>query len=403
MIFIKEKFSITSESCATILDYEEFKDSEFGNVVGLHILRLDFNNTIFMYLEYMNDIGLKSNSYYHIVTSNKDEYNKVIHLIHSKLLTVYVEIKDKNFRDYMVELYPELEDNVESNFTNKLNTFDEVVDYNWGYFTISEREELVKYALGIDYHKDDELLSNNLYNEIKNRFKNREINAEIDYQILGNIIKDSSKRIYNNLNRGKIKFCGSIPESLNKYLNYDFNIVDTKFRDGGALITIKCHKVKYLDKLERIFNTLYSHNAEMQYKSRVYLLRCVKNINYDVVYTNDFMEVSISFLFDKVEYMEIAKGENKMIDLDMLEQKRREEVHILTPKIESIYANEEKGTIAIKWKTGETTKVTCHESDKWDLEKGIMACITKYALGNNYNAGNILNKYINSVKYTDNK
>lgn len=97
------------------------------------------------------------------------------------------------------------------------------------------------------------------------------------------------------------------------------------------------------------------------------------------------------------------KGENKMIDLDMLEQKRREEAHILTPKIESIYANKEKRTIVIKWQNGESTKVTCHESDEWDLEKGIMACITKYVLGNNYNAGSILNKYINSVKYSDNK
>lgn len=80
------------------------------------------------------------------------------------------------------------------------------------------------------------------------------------------------------------------------------------------------------------------------------------------------------------------------------EKDRRENAHILTPKIEKIYANKEKGTIVIKWQTGETTKVTCHKTDKWDLEKGIMAAITKYVLGNNYNSYTTLEKYIKSVK-----
>ena len=80
-----------------------------------------------------------------------------------------------------------------------------------------------------------------------------------------------------------------------------------------------------------------------------------------------------------------------------IENKRKND-HILTPKIESIYANEKKRTVVIKWKTGEITKVKCHESDTWDLEKGVMACITKYVLGNNVKYHNILEKYIKSVK-----
>ena len=77
---------------------------------------------------------------------------------------------------------------------------------------------------------------------------------------------------------------------------------------------------------------------------------------------------------------------------------RRVEAHILTPKIKDIYVNKKKQTIVIKWETNETTKVTCDPKDKWDLEKGIMAAITKYVLGNNYNAYNVLDKYIKSVK-----
>jgi len=266
MIFVKEKLR---ESCTKVCDYEEFKNDIIVwlgllYVEELHILRLDFNNTVFIYLGYTNASILDTNSYYHIVTSNKDDYDKVIGLIQSKLLKNYVNIKDVTLINYIEELYPELEDNgkldILSNFNDKLNTFDKAVDYNWKYLNISEREQLVKYTLGIDYHRDDEILSNKTYNEIRRK--------------------------------------------------------------------------------------------------------------------------------------------NKMIDLDRLEQKRREEAHILTPKIESIYANKEKGTIVIKWQTGETTKVTCHESDTWDLEKGIMACITKYVLGNNYNAYSMLDKYIKSVKYS---
>lgn len=84
--------------------------------------------------------------------------------------------------------------------------------------------------------------------------------------------------------------------------------------------------------------------------------------------------------------------------MEICDSMRRTEAHILTPKIKDIYVNKEKRTIVIKWETNETTKVTCDPSDKWDLEKGIMAAITKYVLGNNYNAYNVLEKYIKSVK-----
>lgn len=104
-------------------------------------------------------------------------------------------------------------------------------------------------------------------------------------------------------------------------------------------------------------------------------------------------------------YNNLNNDFEKWREEDMIETiyNRRKEAHILTPKIKSIYANEEKRTIIVKWHTGETTKVTCHESDTWDLEKGIMACITKYVLGNNYNAYTMLDKYIKSVKYSDKK
>ncbi len=84
--------------------------------------------------------------------------------------------------------------------------------------------------------------------------------------------------------------------------------------------------------------------------------------------------------------------------ISAVKDRRRSDAHILTPRIESIYANEKKRTTVIKWATGETTKVKCHEDEDWDLEKGVMACITKYVLGNNCNYHNILNKYIKSVK-----
>lgn len=99
------------------------------------------------------------------------------------------------------------------------------------------------------------------------------------------------------------------------------------------------------------------------------------------------------------------EGENNMkksinsIFEEAFEQEKRREAGILTPKIENIYANKEKRTIVIKWQDNTSTKVTCNEKDTWDIEKGIAMAVAKKALGNNYNAYTILNKYIESVKY----
>lgn len=304
MIFVKEKFSMGEEgyttSYITIFDYEEFKDTFKNTIVynvvanaNMGLLRI---NTIFLYLKYRNDIGVESESYYHIVSDNKDDYKKIKKLIHSKVTISY--INEKHFNDYMRNLYPEIvKDYTYDNFCKELDSFDKVVDYNWKFFDTDERVKLVKYALGLDYQDDS--FSNVIYSEIRDRINMMEINSQIDYDILGSIIKDGATRVYNNLNN-------------------DFE----KWREE--------------DMIETIYN-------------------------------------------------------------------RRKEAHILTPKIKSIYANEEKRTIIVKWHTGETTKVTCHESDTWDLEKGIMACITKYVLGNNYNAYTMLDKYIKSVKYSNKK
>lgn len=119
----------------------------------------------------------------------------------------------------------------------------------------------------------------------------------------------------------------------------------------------------------------------------------------------------------KTEYSEVIdccytglksnnEGENNMkksinsIFEEAFEQERRREAGILTPKIENIYANKEKGTIVIKWQDNTSTKVTCDPKDTWDIEKGIAMAVAKKALGNNYNAYTILHKYIDSVKYT---
>lgn len=83
---------------------------------------------------------------------------------------------------------------------------------------------------------------------------------------------------------------------------------------------------------------------------------------------------------------------------------RRKYAHILTPKLKKVFVNKKKKTLVIEWETGEKTKVTCQEGDKFDLEKGMAMAITKYVLGNNFNAYSILEKYMNSVIYQgDNK
>ena len=333
MIFVKEKFSLcANEKIIQVCDYEQFKDIEFRNVMTAHILRYDYCNTIFLYLEYMNDCSLESNSYYHIITSNKVDYDKVIRLIDSKSLTNYIKIENnKIFKNYMKELYPELSDSIRSNFYDKLSTFDKVIDYNWKDFDINIRINLVKYALGIDCqetNETDESISNELYNEIKSRFKNRDINSQIDYEIMGKMVKDASKRIYDNLNK-------------------DYSFYNNWYKTYILGVWEKEEKEKITDMN-----------------------------NYELINKRDYLG----------EYFN-----------------RRQQAHILTPKIVNIYANKEKRTIIIKWHTGETTKVTCHESDTWDIEKGVMACITKYVLGNNYNAYTVLDKYIKSVKYSDKK
>ena len=65
--------------------------------------------------------------------------------------------------------------------------------------------------------------------------------------------------------------------------------------------------------------------------------------------------------------------------------------HIFVPLVDKVYVNEKKGVIVVKWETRETTKVEVQEGDTFDLEKGISIAISKYVLGNNYNAGYIFN------------
>lgn len=310
MIFVKENFSLLGNNFLVNILYCEqlFKDSDLHNLVNANMSLLK-NNHIFLYLKFKNEIGIESESYYHIVSDNEDDYEKIKKLIHSKVTIrlSYFYFNEESFNEYMNKLYPEIVGNYTyGNFLKKLGDFDKVVEYNWEYFKISDRVKLVKYALGLDYINVDNF-SNKIYSEIKSRFKNREIN--------------------------------SLEENIK------------------------------IEKEEDSMRSLY----EMSQEARREKENCSM--------------INIGELF------------NEMFE----ETKRREEAHILTPKIESIYVNKEKRTTVIKWKTGATTKVTCHESDTWDLEKGIMACITKYVLGNNYNAGNILNKYIGSVKYTDSK
>ena len=334
MIFVKENFSFlyTTDSIG-VYDYEQLReDFDFHNIVKANMLLLK-NNNIFLYFKFKNEIGLESESYYHIVPDNKNDYEKIKKFIHSNIMMSYDMCNEKQFNEYMEKLYPEFEGiYIYGNFIKKLREFDKVVEYNWEYFKVSDRVKLVKYALGLDYQEDDNF-SNKIYSEIKSRFKNRETNSfEIPskfYEDFGDIIKDGAKKVYEN-------FYIQDWEEYNKW--YAQEILGIWSKEENM---VKGNK----DNMEELDEKL-------------------------------------------IEYLENC---------------RRAEAHILTPKIESIYANKEKRTIAVKWKTGETTKVTCHESDTWDLEKGIMACITKYVLGNNYNAGSILNKYIASVKYSDNK
>lgn len=146
-------------------------------------------------------------------------------------------------------------------------------------------------------------------------------------------------------------------------------------------------------------------NAEMKIGMYKFRLSCPESVHIKPV---SRVTDSVTIVFKKLERL----GEQKMNKMDSRvesflqelfdeDTNKRESAHILTPKISNIYANEKKKTVVVKWQTGETTKVTCLKGDEWDLEKGIMAAITKYVLGNNYNAGNILNKYIKSVKWTD--
>lgn len=72
-------------------------------------------------------------------------------------------------------------------------------------------------------------------------------------------------------------------------------------------------------------------------------------------------------------------------------------------EIKDIYVNKEKGTIVAKWDNGSTTKVTCMQEDTWDLEKGVAMLIAKYYLGNNYNAGEVFNRYLKKAIISENK
>jgi hypothetical protein len=108
----------------------------------------------------------------------------------------------------------------------------------------------------------------------------------------------------------------------------------------------------------------------------------------------------IGFENEKKENENMKKSINSIFE-EAFEQEKRREAGILTPKIESIYANKEKGTIVIKWQDNTYTKVTCDPKDTWDIEKGIAMAIAKKSLGNNWNAYTIIDKYIKSVKYTE--
>jgi len=147
-------------------------------------------------------------------------------------------------------------------------------------------------------------------------------------------------------------------------------------------------------------------NKVTQYTLRNYI---VKNVIVTKELCNKpyVFEIKISGKGIKhISYKDIAnefKNEKENKDMrsinEIFEESRRIEAGILTPKIENIYANKEKRTIVIKWQDNTSTKVTCNEKDTWDIEKGIAMAVAKKALGNNWNAYTILNKYIESVKY----
>lgn len=151
-----------------------------------------------------------------------------------------------------------------------------------------------------------------------------------------------------------------------------------------------------------------SFEAEVEIDNDKFKLSCPESIH---IQPESRVTDNVTIVFKKLERIkslgEIAMEQFNKRAKDFLHElfdedsNKRESAHILTPKISNIYVNEKKQTIVIKWQTGEITKVTCMKGDKWDLEKGIMAAITKYVLGNNYNAGNILSKYVKSVKETN--
>lgn len=239
------------------------------------------------------------------------------------------------------------------------------------------------------------------------------VESEIYYHIVSDNIGDykkikkliHSKVTISHINEKYFNdYMGKLyPEIVKDYI-YDYfckeldsfdKVIDYNWKDFDIGRRIKL--VKYalgLDYQDDSFsNVIYS-----EIRDRINMMEINSQIDYDILG---------SIIKDGATrvYNNLNNDFEKWREEDMIETiyNRRKEAHILTPKIKSIYANEEKRTIIVKWHTGETTKVTCHESDTWDLEKGIMACITKYVLGNNYNAYTMLDKYIKSVKYSDKK
>ena len=50
--------------------------------------------------------------------------------------------------------------------------------------------------------------------------------------------------------------------------------------------------------------------------------------------------------------------------------------------LKEIEINEDDKSTTIYWTNGDTTRVVCHDEDKYDWEKGIALAVMKYAFGN---------------------
>jgi len=85
----------------------------------------------------------------------------------------------------------------------------------------------------------------------------------------------------------------------------------------------------------------------------------------------------------------LADPEFKMNDESELFLRKRFQVELAFthptrfPKVKRCIVHND--ATVIKWSDGTTTRVICHEGEKFDLEKAIFACMAKRAFGNGYN------------------